>query len=307
MELLNQLTFDQLKSLSYEQIYNIINSNKKITTEINTKIYDDLIEQINNFFLDCVYGYSPYCAVGLNDIIRPDFSTTEVNHQKMIQLCINKTKELKNPVKSFELMKQIKKICENNNINVYLTFIPHKIETSLSKSTLTSYKDVSLSCDCPEYRQNNSGCPNEMCMYEYITEHTLSTNQTKHRYRKKKIQKMCVLNKGHNTDITNNSNLLAHGYKLYYGINFQAHKKDTLLKLFDIDNIDDFIINPESQNIDSVNLTNHSIDYIMNNHNLVKYSLPWIIYDKTLGSDKSVDFSEHFKFIDMIKLKKYIN
>lgn len=303
MNVLKQLSLEQIKELTYEEICNLIKSQPITETECDRLA----IEYINTFFNNCVYvcpkspGINMYHAIGLGNIhnVNSGEYSGNIEYNNRIRDIINKTDS------ATIIMDKI----INNKINqkLYIMFIPIKMNSQTNQSLSLSFKDhrLTTSCQCnniitkQEFERLRSGknicstCPQNKC---YFTMGSNGIVRTHYNYN-------FSINEGKNNT---KQSYNIRGYKLYKGTDFIAMTEEQIKEKYNINNIEDYIIDPQrdirSDNV--LNLDNHVNDYLVNDSELIKYMLPWKIYDMTKEeAPKLYDFTDYFNFIDMIKLK----
>ena len=313
MNILKKLSLEQIKALDHEQIYELSNMQQLKSKERT----EEIISISNDFFNNCVYLYNwnTYYATKLNWFSKLDMpyiknAATNCNEEEELKLNLEHLSKL-HPLASNEsisvTMKKIIKICDDVDQKLYIIFMPVKHHYHRNYDfNLLNIKNNQYTLKCDHMCQNkypsnkpmpgNNFCPGKACIVSNCHGHPHVISK----------QSTCTINLGRKTDLgrTGYNN---YGYKIYAGNNFQVYTKDQLTEKLNISNIDEFIINPKTQNIESVNSENHVIDWLNDNYELVKYVLPWKIQNKTFAEkDKTWDFSECFNFVDMIKLKKYL-
>lgn len=315
MEALKQLSLEQIKTLSYEQIHDLLKSKSVYESEIENKNIDRLIEYVNNFFKNCVSIFddsknnNPYAygALGLDNIqdIKMNVTPTDFIAHKKFRKIINKT------ISATSMMKQIINLYTTINQKLYIMFVPIK-NISDSENMLRNHilpNKIKLECSCASnissadyelLRKNKamvyggyvSSCSQKNCYYIY------NNNGA---YTKTNIEAQCQVNKGYN-DIKQSYSV--RGYNLYTGSDFIVLTRKQIIEKYGIENIDEFVIDPANQEFTT---DNHVEDYLIYKHELRKYRLPWHIFDLTVAEDiKVCDFTQYFNFIDMVELREYL-
>lgn len=315
MNVLKQLTLEQIKALTHEEIHELIKSRSEAEIEYDRENIPVLIDYINNFFRNCICFHTHIYVQASRESIFNVYGAIALGHVQKAHQDGNFNIELNNKIRKFinktetvtMIMDKIMKDYAKINQKLYIMFIPTEIK-SKGDILLLRGSSIKLECQCnnmityQEYINSrcsagltNPLCPLKNCFFA-------STGNGKiERYNP---QYTVRINEGR-ADTKQSYNI--RGYKLYKAADFIIMTAQQIKEKYNIANIEEFVINPIKQDINSFDEENHVYEYVLSDKEMNKYILPWKILDMSIEeAPKEYDFSEYFNFIDMIRFKKYM-